>query len=535
MVEDSSTIEMLPASPIGIDLGTTYSAVAVYSGGKPHILEIEGQRTIPSIVHYPAGDSAEPVVGKRAQSHLQRNPERTVALIKRHMGESDYRRSIDDREYTARDVSADILRYLLDGAQRQLGGTITTAVVTVPAYFTQSAKEDTLQAARDAGLQHVSLLPEPTAAALAYAHGRATDQHVLIYDLGGGTFDVSIIKVQTTDPVRSTMDVIGVGGDSHLGGADFTEAVYKLIAAEVKEHTGLDLLAPDGVDVGISKDKLLGNRARLLDAAEEAKLDLSSASETQISVPNIMTEGTPYTLDYCLSRGRFEELITTYIDRTEATVRATLAAHGLTPAGIDRVLLVGGSSAIPLVAARVTAIFEREPFRDINPAECVALGAAMMAAESTMVGDAPPPIAITQRTVHDFGIAVSGRVFDLVVPRDAELPVKGAKLYYTQQENQRQIAINVYQSLCAVVPGESPPSIDHNPDLVFLDEITLNGIPQGPKGAYAVDVAFDIDTNDTLSVTARCTRAPGYGGADVAVAESLRIERASKRTTKAAV
>ena len=459
------------AKTIGIDLGTTNSVVAVMEGGKPTVIaNAEGSRTTPSIVGF--SKSGERLVGQLAKRQAILNPDRTVISIKRHMGE-DFKKNIDGKDYTPQEISAMILRKLADDASNYLGEKVTSAVITVPAYFNDAQRQATKDAGKIAGLDVLRIVNEPTAAALAYGLEKEKTEKVLVFDLGGGTFDVSILEIG--DGVH---EVLSTSGDTHLGGDDFDQKVMDWLAEEFKKAEGIDLKA----------DKQA--MQRLKEAAEKAKCELSSVVETNINLPFITADANgPKHLDMTLSRAKFEELSHDLLERCKKPVEQAIKDAGISKNEIDEVVLVGGSTRIPAVQALVKEYTGKEPNQSVNPDEVVAVGAAVQA--GVLAGEVKD-IVLLDVTPLTLGIETLGGVMTPLVQRNTTIPVSKSQVFSTADDNQTAVDIHVLQ-------GERPMAKDNK----SLGMFRLDGIPPAMKGMPQIEVTFDIDANGIVNVTAK--------------------------------
>ena len=459
------------AKTIGIDLGTTNSVVAVMEGGKPTVIaNAEGSRTTPSIVGF--SKTGEKLVGQLAKRQAILNPDKTIASIKRHMGD-DYKVNIDGKEYTPQEISAMILRKLADDASAYLGEKVTSAVITVPAYFNDAQRQATKDAGRIAGLDVLRIVNEPTAAALAYGLEKEKSEKVLVFDLGGGTFDVSILEIG--DGVH---EVLSTSGDTHLGGDDFDQKVMDWICEEFKKQEGIDLRG----------DKQAMQRVK--EAAEKAKCELSSVMETNINLPFITADANgPKHLDLNLTRAKFEDLSRDLLNRCKTPVENALKDAGVTKADINEVVLVGGSTRIPAVQQLVKEYTGKEPNQSVNPDEVVAVGAAIQA--GVLAGEVKD-IVLLDVTPLTLGIETLGGVMTPLVPRNTTIPVSKSQVFSTAENNQTAVDIHVLQ-------GERPMAKDNK----SLGMFRLDGIPPAMRGLPQIEVTFDIDANGIVNVSAK--------------------------------
>ena len=458
---------------IGIDLGTTNSCVAVMEGGQPVVItNSEGERTTPSIVAFTK--SGERLVGETAKRQAVTNVDGTVISIKRHMGE-DYKFNYDDKKYSPQEISAMILQKLKKDAEGYLGESVSEAVITVPAYFTDSQRQATKDAGKIAGLDVKRIINEPTAAALAYGLDNEKEQKIMVYDLGGGTFDVSIIDIGD-----GVIEVLATSGNNHLGGDDFDKRVMDWLVSQFKAKEGIDLTG----------DKMA--MQRLKEAAEKAKKELSSATTSNINLPYItMNQDGPKHLDETLTRAKFNELTADLVSATIVPVQNALKDADLTASDLDKVLLVGGSTRIPAVQEEVAKITGKEPFKGINPDECVALGASIQGGK--IAGDAGAgDIMLLDVTPLSLGIETAGGVSTVLIPRNTTIPVNKKQIFSTYSDNQTAVDINVVQ-------GERPMARDNK----SLGNFMLDGIAPAPRGVPQIEVAFDIDANGIVKVSAK--------------------------------
>ncbi len=459
------------AKIIGIDLGTTNSCVAVIEGGEPVVIaNAEGARTTPSVVAF--GKTGERMVGQVAKRQAITNPDRTIASIKRQMG-SDYKVAVDDKKFTPQEISAMILQKLKTDAEAYLGDTVTEAVITVPAYFTDAQRQATKDAGKIAGLEVKRIINEPTAAALAYGIDKETDQKVMVYDLGGGTFDVSIIEMG--DGVQ---EVLATAGNNRLGGDDFDQRVINWLADGFKAEQGIDLRG----------DKMA--MQRLKEAAEKAKIELSGVTTSNISLPFITADATgPKHLEMTLTRAKFNELTADLVDATMGPVRQAMNDSGLKTSEIDKVLMVGGSSRIPAVQEAVKKFMGTEPFKGINPDECVAIGAALQAG---VLGGEVKGLLLLDVTPLSLGIETMGGISTKIIDRNTTIPVKKSQIFSTAADNQPSVEVHVLQ-------GEREFARDNKTLGVFH----LDGIMPAPRGIPQIEVTFDIDANGIVHVSAK--------------------------------
>ena len=456
---------------IGIDLGTTNSCVAVIEGGEPVVIaNAEGARTTPSVVSF--GKTGERMIGQVAKRLAITNPDRTIASIKRQMG-SDYHVSVDDKKYTPQEISAMILQKLKADAESYLGAPVTEAVITVPAYFTDSQRQATKDAGKIAGLEVKRIINEPTAAALAYGIDKESEQRVMVYDLGGGTFDVSIIEMG--DGVQ---EVLATAGNNRLGGDDFDQRVIDWLASEFLKEQGVDLKG----------DKMA--MQRLKEAAEKAKIELSGVTTSQISLPFITADATgPKHLEMTLTRAKFNELTADLVEATMGPVRQAISDSGLKIAEIDKILMVGGSSRIPAVQEAIKSFTGKEPFKGINPDECVAIGAAI---QGGVLGGDVKGLLLLDVTPLSLGIETLGGVCTKIIERNTTIPTKKSQIFSTAADNQTSVEIHVLQ-------GEREFARDNK----TLGNFHLDGIMPARRGVPQIEVTFDIDANGIVHVSAK--------------------------------
>ena len=456
---------------IGIDLGTTNSCVAVMEAGEPVVIpNPEGARTTPSVVGF--SKTGERIVGQAAKRQAVTNPERTITSIKRKMG-SDYKVTIDGKGYTPQEISAMILQKLKSDAEAYLGETVSQAVITVPAYFTDAQRQATKDAGKIAGLEVKRIINEPTAAALAYGVDKEDDQKIMVYDLGGGTFDVSIIEMG--DGIQ---EVLATAGNNHLGGDDFDDRLINYLADQFKGETGIDLRS----------DKMA--MQRLKEAAEKEKIDLSGMTQTNVNLPFITADSTgPKHLDCNITRAKFNELTADLVEATMGPVRQALSDAGLKASDLDKILLVGGSSRIPAVQEAVKNITGKEPFKGINPDECVAIGAAIQG--GVLTGEVKG-LVLLDVTPLSLGLETLGGVFTKIIDRNTTIPAKKSQVFSTAADGQTSVEIHVLQ-------GEREMAKDNK----TLGMFHLDGIMPAPRGIPQIEVTFDIDANGIVHVSAK--------------------------------
>ena len=456
---------------IGIDLGTTNSCVAVMEGGEPVVIaNAEGNRTTPSVVAF--SKTGERMVGQVAKRQAVTNHDRTISSIKRHMG-TDYKVDIDGKKYTPQEISAMILQKLKADAEAYLGGTVSEAVITVPAYFNDAQRQATKDAGKIAGLEVKRIINEPTAAALAYGVDKEAEQKIMVYDLGGGTFDVSILDIGD-----GVIEVLATNGNTHLGGDDFDECVMNYLVSEFKKAEGIDL----------SNDKVA--MQRLKEAAEKAKIELSGVTSTNINLPYITADATgPKHLDVTLTRAKFNELTAHLVEATAGPVKQAMADAGLTANDISKVLLVGGSTRIPAVQDEVKKLTGKEGFKGINPDECVAVGAAF---QGGVLGGDVKGLLLLDVTPLSLGIETMGGVFTKLIDRNTTIPTKKSQVFSTAADNQTSVEVHVLQ-------GEREMAAYNK----TLGKFQLTGIAPAPRGVPQIEVTFDIDANGIVNVSAK--------------------------------
>ena len=457
---------------VGIDLGTTNSEVATVKNGKPEVIQnAEGSRLTPSVVAF--SKTGEILIGEPAKRQAILNAERTVRSIKRHMG-SNYKVKIDNKEYTPQEISAFVLRKLRKDAEAALGGKVRKAVITVPAYFEDSQRQATKDAGRIAGLEVMRIINEPTAAALAYGVDMNKEENVIVCDLGGGTFDVSLLEIG-----GGVIEVKATSGNNHLGGDDFDQRIMDWLIGNFKKENGIDL----------SKDKQA--LQRLKDASERAKIELTTKMETQISLPYITADATgPKHLEATLTRAKLESLIQDVVEKMREPIETVLSDAKITADDIAEILLVGGSTRMPIIQRFLKDIFHKEPSKAVNPDEAVALGAALQA--SILTGDIKKEVVLVDVTPLSLGVEVKGGIMHKLIKRNTTIPTKKSEIFTTAEDGQTEVEINVLQ-------GEREMAADNK----SLGRFTLTGIPPAPRGVPQIEVTFDIDSDGIVHVSAK--------------------------------
>ena len=486
---------------IGIDLGTTNSCVAVMEGGEPKVIpNAEGARTTPSVVAF--SKTGERMVGQVAKRQAITNPDRTISSIKREMG-TNYRVNIDGKSYTPPEISAMVLQKLKTDAEAYLGETVTDAVITVPAYFSDSQRQATKDAGKIAGLDVKRIINEPTAAALAYGLDKESEQKIMVYDLGGGTFDVSVLEIGD-----GVIEVLATAGDTRLGGDDFDKCVTDYLVEEFKKAEGVDL----------SGDKVAMQRLR--EAAEKAKCDLSGVTSTNVNLPYITADANgPKHLDVTLTRAKFNELTHHLVERTMAPVRQALSDAGLSVNDLSKVLLVGGSTRIPAVQEAVKSFTGKEPFKGINPDECVAVGAAI---QGGVLGGEVKDVLLLDVTPLSLGLETEGHIFTRLIDRNTTIPTSKSQVFSTAADGQTTVEINVLQ-------GERQMAYDNK----SLGRFQLTGIAPAPRGVPQIEVTFSIDANGIVNVSAKDKATGNEQKITITASSNLTEEEINQRVKEA--
>ncbi|MGI6696332.1 MAG: molecular chaperone DnaK [Christensenellales bacterium] len=489
------------AKIIGIDLGTTNSCVAVMEGGEPVVIpNSEGARTTPSVVAFTK--EGERLIGQIAKRQAITNPDRTISSVKREMG-SNYKANIDGKAYTPQEISAMVLQKLKQDAESYLGETVTQAVITVPAYFSDAQRQATKDAGRIAGMEVLRIINEPTAASLAYGLDKDEPHKILVYDLGGGTFDVSLLEIGD-----GVFEVLATGGNTKLGGDDFDDRIVDYVAEIFKKENGIDL----------KKDRMAWQR--LKEAAEKAKIDLSGVMSANINLPFITADANgPKHLDVTITRAKFNELTHDLVEKTIGPMQTALKDAGLTAQQIDKVILVGGSTRIPAVQEAVKNITGKDPFRGINPDECVAIGAAIQAG---VLGGDVKDVLLLDVTPLSLGIETEGHIFTRLIDRNTTIPTEKAQVFSTAADGQTTVEIHVLQ-------GERPMAYDNK----TLGRFQLTGIPAAPRGVPQIEVKFTIDKNGIVSVHAKDLGTGNSQNVTITASSNLTEEEINQRVKEA--
>ncbi|MFO7906294.1 MAG: Hsp70 family protein [Planctomycetota bacterium] len=511
MVEDE-LVEKNSPYVLGIDLGTSTSVASVYRRGRGEVLDVFGQDFVPSVVNY--RPDADPLVGLQAKRRALIDPDNTIVSIKRDMGNPDFDREINGEKMQPEQVSALILEHLKNGAQEHedLNGTVRHAIVTVPANFNNNQRQATLEAGRLAGLEILRLVEEPVAAAVAYGFGQERDQTILVYDLGGGTFDVCILKVEASAGATSSFSVLGKAGIPELGGDDFDEALMKILAQAIVDEGGPDVLDLKK-DQGINKKKLRAAMQVLKEQAEAAKIELSEAETAAVDFPNLIKDenGKEYHLSTEITREVFNEAVKPLVEKSRECIKQAMTEAKIDAEDVDRIILVGGSTRVPCIRELVTEMLGKEPYGDIDPATAVSQGAAILGATYELPGEKADEdkvddsaIAEVNSTSHYLGIETLGQKFSELLQKGVELPCENKKIYATTQDNQPELRIAIFQ-----FPAETE-IIDMNmPGSACLGEFHLGPLDPAPRGRVQVEVAFRIDDNGMLKVSANSTGGEG--------------------------
>lgn len=509
---ESDLVEKTSPYVLGVDLGTSTSIASVYRRGRGEVLDIFGQDVVPTVVNYRA--DAEPLVGLQAKRRALIDPDNTVVSIKRHMGDVDYSREINEKAVKPEEVSALILEHIKNGAQEHadLNGTVRHAIVTIPANFNNNQRQATLEAGKLAGLEILRLVEEPVAAAVAYGFGQERDQTILVYDLGGGTFDVCILKVEASADATSSFSVLGKAGIPELGGDDFDKALMKILAQAVIDEGGPDVLDLKK-DQGINKKKLRAAMQILKEKAEAAKIELSEAETALVDIPSLIKDetGTEHHLSTEVSRATFNEAVKPLIDQSRACINQAMTEAKIDVDDVDRVILVGGSTRAPCIRELVTEMLGKEPYGDIDPATAVSQGAAILGATYELPGEKPDEDKVdttaideVNSTSHYLGIETLGQKFSELLKKGEELPCENKKIYATTQDNQPELRIAIFQ-----FPAETEFIDMRMPGSACLGEFHLGPLDPAPRGHVQVEVAFRIDDNGVLKVSANSTGGEG--------------------------
>ncbi len=505
-------IEKISPYVLGIDLGTSTSIAAVYRRGAGEVLSIFGQTVVPSVVSYRADN--EPLVGLQAKRRALIDPDPTVVSIKRYMGDPEYQREVNGSPVKPEEVSALILEYLKNGVQEHedLDGTVRNAILTIPANFNNNQRQATLEAGRLAGLEVLRLIEEPVAAAVAYGFGHERDQTILVYDLGGGTFDVCILKVDASADTSASFSVLGKAGIPKLGGDDFDEALMKILAQSIVDQGGPDVLDVKK-DQGINKKKLRTAQQILKEKAEEAKLELTEAESAAVEAANLIKDenGKEYHLSTQITREAFNEAIKPLVDQSAECIRQAMAEANINIDDIDRIILVGSSTRTPAIREMITEMLGKEPYGDIDPGTAVAVGAAIMGATFELPGEKPPEDCVdksaieeTNKTSHYLGIETFGQKFSKILDKGMDIPCENKKIYATNQDNQPELRISVFQ-----FPNETEVIDMEMPGSACLGEFHLGPLDPASKGQIQVEVDFQIDQSGLLKVAANGTTGQG--------------------------
>lgn len=504
-MSEDGLVEKVSPYVLGIDLGTSTSIASVYRRGKPEVIDIYGQRVTPSVVNYQ--EASDPLVGLQAKRRALIDPDRTVVSIKRDMGNSDYSREINGQDVKPEEVSSLILEHLKNGAQENddLGGTIRHAVITIPANFNNNQREATKEAGKLAGLEVLQMVEEPVAAAVAYGFGYERDQTILVYDLGGGTFDVCLLKVDASSGQNASFSVLGKAGVPELGGDDFDTAIMKILVSELTSQGGPDILDMSK-DQGISKKKMRTAAQILKEKAEQAKIELSEADSAFIDAPNLIKDenGKEYHLSVEVTREQFEDAIKPLIEQSGECIRQALSEAKMEVDDVDRIILVGGSTRVPCIRSQVTEMFGKEPYGDIDAATAVSQGAAIIGATFELPGEkaegdsiSGEEIGVINTLSHYLGIETLGQKFSPILDKGTESPCSNKKQYTTSQDNQPELRITVFQ-----FPAETDRIDMGMAGAACLGEFHLGPLPEAPKGQVQIEVAFDIDESGVLNVSA---------------------------------